>query len=93
MVEADEYDRSFHHLRPRIAVLTNLEADHLDIYGDLEGVREAFRTFLDGVTPEGRVVACGDDHGVEPPPCPDLGGRVRTYGTQPGIPAESGGAP
>lgn len=83
VVEADEYDRSFHHLRPRIAVLTNLEVDHLDIYGDLEGVRNAFRTFLDGVVPEGRVVACGDDHGVSRL-LAELGGRVRTYGLNPG---------
>ena len=38
VVEADEYDRSFHQLRPTIAVVTTLEADHLDIYGSLEAV-------------------------------------------------------
>jgi len=64
VVEADEYDRSFHHLRPDVTVVTNLEADHLDIYGDLTGVRAAFRTYLDGVRPGGFVWACADDPGA-----------------------------
>jgi UDP-N-acetylmuramate--alanine ligase len=63
VVEADEYDRSFHTLRPHLAVVTNLEADHLDIYGDLEGVREGFRTFLRGLRSGGAAVVCGDDSG------------------------------
>jgi len=83
VVEADEYDRSFHHLRPQVVILTNLEADHLDIYGDLEGVEDAFRIFLDGVSPGGHVVACGDDHGVSRL-LPGLGGKARTYGLNPG---------
>ncbi len=62
-VEADEYDRSFHHLRPSVAVVTNVEADHLDIYGSLEGVREAFRTFVGRLRSGGTVVACADDPG------------------------------
>lgn len=52
VVEADEYDRSFHELIPDVAVVTNVEADHLDIYGDLEGVRTAFRTFVQSVPQE-----------------------------------------
>jgi len=83
VVEADEYDRSFHHLSPEIAVLTNVEADHLDIYGDLEGVLEAFRVFLDRIPPNGWVLACGDDHGVSRL-LPDLGDRVRTFGLNAG---------
>jgi len=83
VVEADEYDRSFHHLRPQIAVLTNLEADHLDIYGDLEGVENAFQIFLEGVSPGGCVAACGDDHGVSRL-LPGLGGKARTYGLNAG---------
>ena len=63
VVEADEYDRSFHTLTPDVAVVTNVEADHLDIYGDLQGVREGFRTFLRGMRNGGRVVACADDLG------------------------------
>ncbi len=61
VVEADEYDRSFHHLRPLVAVVTNIEADHLDVYGSLDGVAEGFRTFLEGVSPAGRVAVCADD--------------------------------
>ena len=64
VVEADEYDRSFHALTPDVAVVTNLEADHLDIYGNLEGVREGFLTFLRGMRNGGRIVACADDHGA-----------------------------
>ena len=64
VVEADEYDRSFHALEPDVAVVTNVEADHLDVYGDLEGVEEGFRFFLDRVRPGGRVAVCADDHGA-----------------------------
>ena len=42
VVEADEYDRSFHHLKPYISVVTAVDADHLDIYGTEEAYREAF---------------------------------------------------
>jgi UDP-N-acetylmuramate--alanine ligase len=45
VVEADEYDRSFLHLRPRIAVVTSMDADHLDIYGDAAGLAEAYNLF------------------------------------------------
>src|SRR4029079_10174362 len=45
VVEADEYDRSFHQLRPSIAVVTTLEADHLDIYGSLQAGEESFLAF------------------------------------------------
>jgi UDP-N-acetylmuramate--alanine ligase len=45
VVEADEYDRSFLHLRPNIAVITNTDSDHLDIYGDAESMQKTFRDF------------------------------------------------
>ena len=45
LAEACEYDRSFHRLAPRIAAITSVEADHLDVYGTLEAVVEAFREF------------------------------------------------
>ncbi|HSM06894.1 MAG TPA: UDP-N-acetylmuramate--L-alanine ligase [Longimicrobiales bacterium] len=63
VVEADEYDRSFHTLEPDVAVVTNLEADHLDIYGDYAGVRDAFHHFLGLLRPGGRAVLCADDSG------------------------------
>jgi UDP-N-acetylmuramate--alanine ligase len=64
VVEADEYDRSFLTLEPDVAVVTNVEADHLDIYGDLEGVREGFRQFVSKLRDGGRLVACADDPGA-----------------------------
>lgn len=45
VVEADEYDRSFLQLYPEIAVINSIDADHLDIYGSEEGVRESYRSF------------------------------------------------
>ncbi len=50
VVEADEYDRSFLRLHPAIAAITAMDADHLDIYGDLEHVQEAFRQFASQVS-------------------------------------------
>lgn len=50
VVEADEFDRSFHQLHPAIAVITAMDADHLDIYGDLEHVHEAFKIFASQVS-------------------------------------------
>jgi UDP-N-acetylmuramate--alanine ligase len=61
VAEADEFDRRFLDLTPHIAVVTNIEADHLDVYGDLAGVVEAFRQFIGLVPPDGAVVACVDD--------------------------------
>src|SRR3954447_7507813 len=65
VVEADEYDRSFWHLHPQIAVITNIEAEHLDIYGDLAGVRAGFRRFAENIQPGGTLFCCGDDPGAE----------------------------
>lgn len=64
VVEADEYDRTFHQLHPEVAVVTNMEADHLEYYGTFEAIQEAFRIYLDGVKPGGVVVACADDEHV-----------------------------
>jgi len=60
VVEADEYDRSFLALTPTVAVVTNVETDHLDIYADLSDIRSAFEQFL---APARTVVACADDPG------------------------------
>ena len=64
VVEADEYDRSFLALRPTVAIVTTLEADHLDIYGTFEGVQEAFNTFLSLLPKHGRAIVCADDEGA-----------------------------
>jgi UDP-N-acetylmuramate--alanine ligase len=60
VIEADEYDRMFHGLSPRLAVVTNVEMDHPDCYRDIAEVREAFSTFLERVSPDGLIVACAD---------------------------------
>ena len=83
VVEADEYDRSFHHLRPSLAVVTNVDADHLDTYGDMAGVREGFLAFLAGVARGGRVLVCADDPGAASL-IPWLGSPPRTFGFSPG---------
>lgn len=85
VVEADEFDRSFLTLRPTIAVVTTLEADHLDIFGDLAGVEEAFATFVDLVADGGLIIGCGDDSGVGRL-LPRVRGnrRVMTYGLKAG---------
>ena len=58
VVEADEYDRSFLALTPTVAVVTNIEADHLDIYADLADIRRTFAQFVKGAR---HIVLCADD--------------------------------
>ena len=81
VVEADEYDRSFFALRPTVAVVTSIEADHLEIYGDLAGLEDAFAEFLDTVPQEGRIIACIDDDGVRRVVERIADARVLRYGT------------
>ncbi len=50
VAEADEYDRSFHHLTPYISLITSIEPDHLDIYGTAEGYQEGFDIYAENVT-------------------------------------------
>ena len=83
VVEADEYDRSFLYLRPSVTIVTNLEADHLDIYGDLEGVREGFRQYLEGVRASGSVWICADDPGASAL-LPHVGEKGESYGLSAG---------
>ncbi|HEX7119107.1 MAG TPA: UDP-N-acetylmuramate--L-alanine ligase [Longimicrobiales bacterium] len=83
VVEADEYDRSFHTLRPDVAVVTTVEADHLDIYGSLEAVEEAFRQFIAPVPDRGRIAACVDDAGARRLLREAAGGRGIGYGVAP----------
>ena len=61
VVEADEYDRSFLALHPTIAVVTNVEADHLDIYTDLADIIGSFEAYLSGAR---GIVLCADDPGA-----------------------------
>ncbi|MGE5590940.1 MAG: UDP-N-acetylmuramate--L-alanine ligase [Bacillota bacterium] len=61
VAEADESDGSFLLLHPHIAVVTNVEADHLDHWGDLDHIVDGFRRFLDQVDQDGLRVVCADD--------------------------------
>lgn len=70
VLEADEFDRSFHYLEPEIAIVTSTDADHLDIYGDGDSVKAAFVEFASRVRPEGRIIAHVDT-GLEA--CPEAG--------------------
>ena len=80
VVEADEYDHAFLQLAPELAVITNIEADHPDIFESLEAVVSAFERFLDRVPDDGHIVACVDDPRVRAL----VRGRAgaTTYGTQ-----------
>jgi UDP-N-acetylmuramate--alanine ligase len=61
VVEADEYDRRFLQLTPEVAVVTNVEADHLDYYRDLDEIEATFQAFVDRLPRHGRLVVCLDD--------------------------------
>lgn len=76
VVEADEYDRSFLALRPTVAVITNVEADHLDIYRDLADIRATFQAFA---APARTIVVCDDDPGASSLPLTS-GAEVLRYG-------------
>jgi UDP-N-acetylmuramate--alanine ligase len=56
VIEADEFDRSFHHLRPYIAVVTSTDPDHLDIYGTPEAYLESFAHFTELIQPGGALI-------------------------------------
>ena len=65
VAEADESDGSFLNYRPLIAVVTNVEADHLDHYGTAEAVYASFDSFAELLPPEGVLLACADDAGAK----------------------------
>jgi UDP-N-acetylmuramate--alanine ligase len=64
VVEADESDGAFLAYSPTVAVVTNVEADHLDVYGTADAYRAAFDTFLERIVPGGCLVGCIDDPGA-----------------------------
>lgn len=82
VVEADESDGSFLHLDPYCAIVTNVEADHLDHYGSLAEIVEIFGEFLAKVHADGVAVLCADDERLMrlAPLCP---ARVVSYGSSP----------
>ncbi|MEJ2560995.1 MAG: Mur ligase domain-containing protein, partial [Anaerolineae bacterium] len=65
VIEADEYDHTFLGLQPEMAVVTVVEWDHPDCYPTPESMMEAFQQFVALVPPEGLVVGCGDEAGVQ----------------------------
>jgi UDP-N-acetylmuramate--alanine ligase len=85
VAEADESDGSFLMFAPDAAVITNVEADHLDNYGTAEAYRASFRAFTARIKPGGLLVTCADDPGTRElaTEARALGLRVRTYGESP----------
>ena len=79
VLEADESDRSFLHLKPDVAVLTNIDHEHLDAYDGFDGLMSAFEEFANRVPDTGRVVVCADDP-VLADMSKRLAGRTLTYG-------------
>jgi len=82
IVEADEFDRTFLRLTPSLAVITNIEAEHLDIYDNLQDVKNAFVEFANKVPFYGAVVLCLDDPNVRSI-IPEIERRTITYGLTP----------
>lgn len=82
IVEADEYDRTFLRLSPSMVVITNIEAEHLDIYEDLDDVKQAFTDFANKVPFYGAVVVCLDNPEVRSI-LPNIGRRTISYGYNP----------
>lgn len=82
IVEADEYDRTFLRLSPSMVVITNIEAEHMDIYEDLDDVKQAFTEFANKVPFYGAVVVCLDNPEVRSI-LPDIGKRIISYGYNP----------
>jgi UDP-N-acetylmuramate--alanine ligase len=83
VIEADEYDNTFHALQPLIAVVTTVDHDHVDMFPTRESYREAFRIFVRGIQPRGTLVTCIDDDGARDLArytARELGRDVLTYG-------------
>jgi UDP-N-acetylmuramate--alanine ligase len=85
VAEADESDRTFLHYRPHIAIVTNIDADHLNTYGDLAGLEDGFLAFSRLVGPDGLLVTCADDPRARrlAERATAEGYRVQTYGEAP----------
>lgn len=85
VAEADESDGSLLEYTPDVAVVTNVEADHLDFYGSVEAYRAVFDDFVERLTPGGALVVCADDPGAAglAERTAALGIRVLRYGSDP----------
>lgn len=84
VAEADEHDGSFLRLHPTIAVVTNIDAEHLEYYGTLDQIKRAFTEFCNTVPFYGYAILCGDD-----PNCASITGDIETitvtYGLGEGV--------
>ncbi|MFN3557169.1 MAG: UDP-N-acetylmuramate--L-alanine ligase [Bacteroidales bacterium] len=92
IVEADEYDRSFLHLKPHIAIISSMDADHLDIYGTTREMEESFSLFAKQVHPDGALIThqslgklkeihpAQKDYGLSLPACFGLESVELTHG-------------
>lgn len=76
VIEADEFDRSFHHLTPYVAVITATDPDHLDIYGTEEAYLESFAHFTELIRPDGYLII---HKGLKLKPRPQDGVKVFEY--------------
>ena len=81
ITEACEYVRSFLTLKPTIAVINNIDNDHLDCYGDISHIIEAFHDFCDLLPDDGLLLGCIDDDKVESL-LPETGKPYQTYGLE-----------
>ncbi len=86
VVEADEYDLMFLGLRPKVAVVTNIEYDHPDFFQNANDFYLAFRAFTERLTPDGVLIACADDPGSATlaEEARQAGHRILTFGLGPG---------
>jgi len=78
--EADEYDRTFLALPPTLAIITNVDADHLDIYKDLQDMKDTFLAYANSIPENGSVILCYDDEGARSL-LPMIDRPYVTYGT------------
>lgn len=79
IAEADESDGSLLELKPKVAVITNIEEDHLDFHGNLENIVQTFLTFVHGIKKNGFCVLCADHPNVQKV-LPRISVRYLTYG-------------
>lgn len=84
VAEADESDGSFLKLSPTVAVVTNLDHEHLDYYKSFEAIEAAFLDFIHRIPFYGRAILCGDQKAMLDL-IPRIDKRVLTYGTTPGL--------
>ncbi|HEX3916673.1 MAG TPA: UDP-N-acetylmuramate--L-alanine ligase [Caulobacteraceae bacterium] len=83
VVEADESDGTFLRLRPTVAVVTNIDPEHLDHYGDFDAVKRAFQSFVESIPFYGFAAICIDDPDVQEMASKVENRRLITYGTNP----------